>query len=228
MIVTEVDRGQGERLADLAREVSAAAAEPNDSVLRSRADPANAQLERSFQNPATPLGAPVFVALSQTLPCLLANAWLALLRHPAELARLQSSPDLMPRAIEELLRYACLPRTLRREASDDLDLGGVRIAKGDRVMLMVASAHRDPEQFPDPDRLELTRTSGQVALGAGPHSCVGAPLIRMAAAVGTGAFVDRFSAIVTGDELEWCGGSGFRSPASLHVMLGSSIAVRQR
>lgn len=220
VIVTGIDPADAERLADLAHHISAAAAEPKDPVLRSRAAEANAELEKSFQNPDMHLGSPAFVALSQTLPCLLANAWLALLRHPTELARLRAAPDLMPGAIEELLRYAGLAQTVRRRASVALDLAGVSIAEGEQVILMLPSANRDPAQFPDPDRLDLTRSAtGQVALGGGAHSCVGGPLIRMAMGVATSAFVTKFSGDATNGEVEWRGGSGFRSPSSLYVML---------
>jgi cytochrome P450 len=180
VLVTGADAADGERLAALARQVSAAAAEPDDSALKSAAAAATAELERHFQQTATPLGEPAFVALSQTLPCYLANAWLALLQHPAELARLRSQPDLLPGAMDELLRYAGLVRQLFRQAAADVKLGGVRIAEGERVSLMLAAANRDPVQFPEPDRLDVTRqAAGQVALGAGPHACVGASRIRM-------------------------------------------------
>ena len=94
----------------------------------------------------------------------------------------------MPGAIEELLRYAGIVRRVFRRATADIDLGGVRIAEGELAVLMLASANRDPEQFPDPDRLLLARpAAGHVSLGTGRNSCVGALLIRLAASVATGA-----------------------------------------
>ena len=157
VLVTGADAADGERLAALARQVSAAAAEPDDSALQSRAAAATAELERCFEKRTMPLGEPAFVAPSQTLPCFLANAWLALLRHPEELARLRAQPDLLPGAMDELLRYAGLVRQLFPGAAADVDLGGVRIAKGERVILMLAAANRDPAQFREPDRLDVTR-----------------------------------------------------------------------
>jgi cytochrome P450 len=217
-IVTEADDGKCDFLADLARQVSAASAEPRDPALQSAAELAGTELEKNLQG-GIPMRAPAFVALSQTLPCFLANAWLALSRHPSELARLRERRDLMPRAIEELLRYAGLVGTLLRVATADVNLGSIRIAQGERVMLMVASANRDPEQFSSPDRLDLTRrVAGQLALGAGPHSCTGALLIRMAATIATDAFVHNFAAVDATAPVEWRGGSGFRSPASLYAL----------
>jgi cytochrome P450 len=169
------------------------------------------------------MGEPAFVALSQTLPRLLANCWLALLRHPAEFARLRSHPELLPNAVEELLRYAGIVRRVFRRATADLDLGGVRIANGDLAMLMLASANRDPDQFPDPNRLDLARPiATHVSLGTGRNSCVGAMLIRMAASVATAALTARFAAATAHPVPEWRLGSGFCFPAAVNVTLHPS------
>ena len=218
LTVTRAGEHDGERLSHLSAQVSASAADPFDSALQPTAALASSELERLLAGGAIPMRAPTFVALSQTLPAFLANAWLALLRHPAEFMRLHDQPHLMPRAINELLRYAGLARMLFRRATVDLEIGSVKIAEGERVVLMLASANRDAAQFPEPDRLDLTRAAGgQLALGAGAHSCVGAALIRMAASVATGAFVSRFAGAVVCGPIEWRGGPGFRSPASLMV-----------
>jgi cytochrome P450 len=218
-IVTEVNAVERDRLADLAREVSAAAAEPNDPVLQSSAATANAELETRLEG-GIPMRASAFVALSQGLPHFLANAWLALFRHPLELARLRAEPALMRKAVEELLRYAGLARSIFRRATASLDIGGATIAEGERVVLMLASANRDPAQFPEPNRLDINRrVAGQVALGAGPHSCVGALLIRMAATVAMHAFVQKVVAAEITGPIAWRGGSSFSSPASLYAQL---------
>jgi cytochrome P450 len=217
-IVTGADSVDCEPLADLARQVSAAAAEPRDPELQSAAAAASGELETRLEG-GMPMRAPAFVALSQTLPCFLANAWLTLYRHPSELARLREDSALMPGAIQELLRYAGLARTVWRLATTDLDLSGIRIAEGERVVLMLASANRDPAQFPQPDRLDFTRGgAGQLALGAGSHSCVGGLLIRMAASLATDAFIHNFAAADMSVPIEWRGGSGFRSPAPLYAL----------
>lgn len=219
-IVTQAAAHDSERLAHLAAQVSASAADPFDDMLQSQAATAGSELERLLPSETIPLRAPTFVALSQTLPAFLANAWLALLRHPAELARLRDQPRLMPQAMNELLRYAGIARMIFRRAAANVDIGSVKIAEGERAVLMLASANRDPAQFPKPDRLDLTRHSvGHLALGSGPHSCVGAALIRMAASVATGAFVSRFAAARIRGKVEWRGGPGFRSPAALMVVI---------
>jgi cytochrome P450 len=125
----------------------------------------------------------------------------------------------MPRAIEELLRFACIPQMLFRRASDEVELNGLRIASGERVILMLATANRDPAQFAHPERLDWHRRgTAHFSLGLGPHSCVGGPLIRMAMAVITGSFVDRFAQAALHGPVEWQGGSGFRSPASFYIV----------
>ena len=227
MLVTGADPAGSRRLADLGGRVFAATGESADAALRADAAAATAELERIFASGPIPMGEPAFVALSQTLPRLLANAWLALVRHPEEFARLRAQPELMPGAIEELLRYAGIVRRVFRRATANVDLGGVCIAQGDLAVLMLASANRDPEQFPDPDRLLLTRpVTSHVALGTGRNSCVAALLIRMAASVATGALTSIFAEAQFSGVEEWGvpsgPGSGFCFPASVYVTLRHS------
>jgi cytochrome P450 len=201
-----------------ARIVSAAAAEPLDERLRSQASAANAELGRYFKGAAIPMAGPVFVALSRTVACLLANGWLALLRHPAQLTQLHARPEQIPRAIEEMLRYAGVPQSVFRTALKPVTLCGLQIAEGDRVILRLASANRDPLQFSNPDRIDFARREpAQLSLGFGPHSCVGAALIRMTVSVATRAFVEKFGDAEICEPIEWQGGEGFRSPATLRV-----------
>jgi cytochrome P450 len=225
-IVTGADPADSERLGSLAAKVSQATADPSNSAHQSDMVAANAALKRSLENSVIPMSGPAFIALSQTLPCFLANAWLALLRHPAELARLRGEPGLMPRAIEELLRYAGIAQKVSRYATADLTLGAMSVKQGGRVILMLASANRDPEQFPVPDRLDLTRrASGHVGFGLGPHSCAAATLIRTMAAVATRAFVDRFVEGHSNGAIEWQGGSGFRWASSLYALVAEAPAT---
>jgi cytochrome P450 len=218
ILVCGADSANRQRLFDLARTVSAAAAEPRDDGMRERAAAAQAQMDRLLQPAVLPMTVPTFVALSQTLPCLLANAWLALFDHPAEMARLRAEQTPVPNAIEELLRYAKIPVQISRRATTDVELGGRRIAEGDLVRLMIVRANRDGAHFANPDCLDFSRNAGgQLSLGAGAHSCVGGPLIRMAAALATSAFLQYFGAAQIARPIEWRGGSGFRSPAQLFI-----------
>jgi cytochrome P450 len=217
-IVTGSGPADRERLLAAARIVSGAAAEPSDENLMSRAPHANAELDRYFQDAAIPMAGPTFVAISRTVACLLASGWLALLRHPVKLAQLRAYPEQIPKAIEEMLRYACLPQSVYRCASRPVALCGLEIAGGDSVILRLASANRDPLQFSEPDRIDFGRRgAAQLSLGFGPHSCVGAALIRMTATVATRVFVERFGNCEICSPVAWQGGEGFRSPATLRV-----------
>jgi cytochrome P450 len=220
MLVTGADPADRERLSELGSTVFAGTGEPDCSPLRAEAARATVELERVFEHLGVPMGEPTFIAISQTSARLLSNAWLALFSHPSEYARLRAQPDLMPGAVEELLRYAGIVRRVFRQATEDLDLGGARILKGDRVLLMLASANRDPEQFPQPNRLDVSRhIAGQVSLGMGRNSCVGAMLIRMAAAVATRTLIETFAEGEVAGPVEWHLASGFCFPIVVPVWL---------
>jgi len=217
-MVTGISRGAAEGLCEMARRVSASAAEPDDPAVRLGAKAANAELRSYFHSGPEALRDSGFVALSQTLPYLLGNAWFALVQHPQEWSLLHQQPELTEQAIEELLRYAGLARTLFRTATADLDLNGFSIRKGERIILRIVAGNRDPERFSDPHRVDITRRDGgHFTLGAGPHSCVGAGLIRMAATTITHPLLRRFRSASLALPVRWQGGSGFRSPSSLWV-----------
>ena len=108
-------------------------------------------------------------------------ATVLLLQHPAQLERLIQDPTLVPGASEELLRLTQTPRDLAlRYAKDDIDCHGVTIRTGELVLLLLASANRDPRVFTDPSRFDITRSPNpHLAFGHGPASCVGATLARL-------------------------------------------------
>jgi cytochrome P450 len=220
VMVTGIEPHDAERLERIAEPISAFAAEPYDQVLRSRAKAAKVQLRSCFGPGPEFLRHSGFVALAHTMPRLLANAWFALLRHPQQWSMLHHEPGLTEQAIEELLRYAGLPRIVFRKATEDIDLNGLRIRTGERIVLRIIAANRDPQRFANPDRVDLTRGgTGQLTLGAGTHSCIGASLIRMAAVTISRPLLERFARANLSEPVQWHGGSGFRSPASLVVSL---------
>ena len=156
---------------------------------------------------------------------LIASGTLALLAHPAELARLRADPSLLPAAVEELLRYASpVNHANDRFTTEDVPVGGVVIPAGEWVIPAIASADRDPARFPGPDRLDLSRdTSGHLAFGHGIHHCLGAPLARMEAEVALGALLARYpglSLAVPPGELRWRPVSLMNGLESLPVRLG--------
>lgn len=220
ILATGLDAADRAMLSSLSTRVFAATGVEGDPALKADAAAATAELERILENGPIPMGEPAFVALSQTLPRLLASMWLALAGHPAEYARLRAQPTLLPGAMDELLRYAGIVRRVYRRATAEVELGGVRIAEGGLAVLMLTAANRDPEQFPDPDRLDVGRDiGGQVALGTGRNSCVGSMLIRMAAGAATGALTGAFAEMAWDGTAEWKTGSGFCFPVSVPVTL---------
>lgn len=217
-IVTGAARNDWNMLLAEARIVSHAAAEPLDENLRQWATQADAELADYFHKSSMPMPGPTFVALSRTIACLLANGWLALLNHPAELELLRVNPGLLPRAVEEMLRYAAIPQSVFRHASAQVAIAGVEIHPNSRVVLRFGSANRDPSVFPDPDRFDLARRGpAHLSLGFGEHPCAGSGLIRMVITSATAVFVQRFRDAKVLRPVEWDGGSGFRTPRALVV-----------
>jgi cytochrome P450 len=116
----------------------------------------------------------------ETTTSLLGTGLLALLRNPDEWAALRDDPALAASAVEEFLRYDGPQKVMMRFVADDLELRGKRLRRGERVLLIGAAANRDPEVFPEPDRLDLDRSPNEhLGFGYGIHYCLGAPLARM-------------------------------------------------
>src|SRR5262249_41936188 len=147
----------------------------------------------------------LLIAGHETTANLIGNGVLALLRHPDELRRLRQDPGLIQSAVEELLRYDGPVQRTARVAGDDVTIGGRTIRKGDMVMPFIGAADRDPAQFPDPDRLDLSRADNRhLALGWGIHFCLGAPLARVEGQIAIDALVRRLPRLaLVGDTPEY-------------------------
>lgn len=150
----------------------------------------------------------LLVAGHETTVNLIGNGVLALLRHPDQLAALRADPGLLPGAVEEFLRYEPpVNMATLRYTAEPVDVGDVTIPEGELVLVALGGANRDPERFPDPGALDVTRpTGGHLAFGHGIHYCVGAPLARMEGTVAVGRLLDRFPDLrLAGEpsELRW-------------------------
>lgn len=164
----------------------------------------------------------LIVAGHETTVNLIANAVLALLEHPDQLADLRRDPARIPAAIEECLRYdGPVERTLNRWATGDVELGGHTIRRGDTVIAILGSANRDPHRFPDPDVLDIAREDTKhIAFGRGSHYCLGAPLARLEGEIALATLLRRLPGLrlaVPRDELAWRPVPLFRALASLPV-----------
>ena len=108
------------------------------------------------------------------------NGLLALHRNPNQLRLLRENPALVTNAVDELLRYDSSVQMTGRTALKDVSVGGVDVAKGETVLCLLGAANRDPDVYPDPDRLDITRTNIRpISFGGGIHFCLGAQLARI-------------------------------------------------
>ncbi|MCK8675968.1 cytochrome P450 family protein [Streptomyces lichenis] len=177
------------------------------------------------QDEAVSLAALLLVAGHETTTHFLGNAVLALLRHPEALDRLRRDPDLIPGALDELLRYdSPVSVATFRHSTEDLRVGGVDIPSGFPVLIAPGAANRDPAAFPDPDRLDLDRDAGgHLSFGHGIHRCPGAPLARAEAEIALRTLLTRFPhtrLAVPADSLTWRRTRLTRGLAALPLVLG--------
>ena len=164
----------------------------------------------------------LIVAGHETTVSLIANAVLALLSNPDELAKLRADRSLLSSAVEELVRYdSPVERTITRWAAVDVELGGESIRRGELVIAVVGSANRDASQFADPDTLDLRREGGKhVGFGRGPHFCLGAALARLETEIALATLLERLPNLrlaIAEEDLYWRPIPIFRSLASLPV-----------
>jgi cytochrome P450 len=166
------------------------------------------------------------VLAGQTPTNLIANAVEVLLTHPEQVTALRADPTLMPRAVEELMRW-CGPQLLTtpRYAREDVEIAGVLIRKGEPVTAAIVSANRDPRAFAHPDRLDFARAAGpptQLGFGHGPHFCLGASLARVETEVALSTLLQRFPGLalaVAPTDLQRAPDGGTWRLASLPVTL---------
>lgn len=151
-------------------------------------------------------------------------ATLGLLATPDLLGRVRQRPELVPDAVEELLRWDTPgPFSTPRRAAADIWYDGQLVPAGSKVLLAIASANRDPRRYARPDDIDIDRsTTRHLAFGLGPHYCLGAALARLELSVALAALVRRFPDMrlsVTADKLTWRGTYGYRRLQALPIAL---------
>ncbi|WP_406125194.1 cytochrome P450 [Streptomyces canus] len=120
------------------------------------------------------------------------NGWWALFRNPDQLAELRADHSLVPRAVEELMRYDTPLQLFERWVLDEIEIDGTTIPRGAEIALLFGSANHDPATFPNPERLDLTRADNpHISFSAGIHYCIGAPLARIELAASMTALLEK-------------------------------------
>ena len=157
----------------------------------------------------------------ETTTQLINNALLCFDEHPEVWTRLRAAPELLPAAIEEVLRYRSPLQWIMRTPKRDLELHGQQIPAGKLVLAMIGSANRDARHFAEPDRFDITREpNAHLGFGLGSHFCLGAPLARLEARIALGDLLQsaaRFE--LTGDK-QW------RPSQALHVHGPAKLPIR--
>lgn len=154
-----------------------------------------------------------------TTHAMIGNGVLCLLEHAEQLACLRRDPRLAPDAVDEILRYASPVQMAGRWATDDLELGGLHIVRGDAVICVLGAANRDPAVCPDPDRFDLGRGRFEhLSFGSGTHVCLGVALARLQGRIAFARLAERFPRmrLVSGVPT-WKTSVLFRSLASLTI-----------
>jgi cytochrome P450 len=153
--------------------------------------------DRLSEDELTGMAYLLVLAGHETTVNLIANGMLALLTHPDQLALLRAEPERIDGAVEELLRYDGPVQTaMPAVASEPIQVGDVTIQTGDLIFIVLIAANRDPDRFPEPERLDIRREpAGHLTFGHGVHHCLGAPLARLEARIAIGTLVERFPSL---------------------------------
>ena len=156
----------------------------------------------------------------------IANTLLALHRHPDEMRRLRTSPDLVPGAVQEALRYDSPAQVIARVAREDIVLDGRAVRRDQAVFLALGAANRDPAVFADPERFDIGRdASALLTFGKGRHSCIGAPLVRLQVEAALRVLIGTTAASeVDTERLVWTARAGHRWLEALPVRLTPAAA----
>jgi cytochrome P450 len=163
----------------------------------------------------------LFIAGHETTVNLIGNGTLSLLQNPGELDALVKTPELLPKAIEEILRYEPPVQVLYRMALEDVEMGGVRVEKGQQVMVHLGAANRDPDEFDEPDRLTISRHPNRhLAFSHGRHFCLGATLARLEGEIALGALLETLPRMrLTSQKPAWRNQIGLRGLDTLPLEL---------
>lgn len=163
----------------------------------------------------------LIVAGQETTSNLISNAVLSLIENPEQLALLRAQPELLPQAIEEVLRYRSPLHWLMRMPRREVELHGCRIPAGDLILVVIGSANRDAKQFSHADKFDITRQPNpHIAFGHGIHACLGAALARMESKIVLSELLARFK------DFELASSEPWKPREALHVHGPASLPIR--
>jgi hypothetical protein len=197
---------------------------PSDGLIQAMMD-AEVEGERLTEEEIVANLIVTMVGGQETTTNLIGNGVLSLLRNRAELEKMRRDPACIPSAVEELLRYESPSQHTARLAPTDVEMGGHQIRSGQAVIAVMAAANRDPERFPDPDRLDVTRTDNRhLAFGWAAHFCFGAALARLEGQIAFSTILHRLPDLALEDSqsLVWRHNLGLRGLTRLNVVFGEA------
>jgi len=200
-------------------------ADPRDDLL-TRLDQAQVDGQRLTHNEILGFFQVLLLAGSETTTNLINNAILCFIEHPDQLARVREQPDLLPSAIEEVLRFRSPLQWMYRVARSDITIGGQTIPAGKLVLAMIGSANRDPAQFSNPNEFDIARQPNpHLAFGKGIHFCMGAPLARLEGRIAISDLLTRLKNVRLATEEPWEPGKGLHGhgPARLPIRFDPAV-----
>lgn len=167
------------------------------------------------------------IGAHETTTNLIGTGFLTLLREPQSLQQLRTRPEIVVSAVEELLRFESPIQYTARIAPADMQLGEKKIAKGSRVVAVLAAANRDPKRFFDPDRLDLLRPDNRhLAFGWAAHFCFGAPLARVQGQIAFKKLLSRLSnPALIDSRWVWRGNAGLRGLSALKISFDPDLSA---
>ncbi|OKJ31299.1 cytochrome P450 [Streptomyces sp. CB01580] len=201
----EFDRNREELRAYMAELIAQHRAEPRDDLMTALIEARDGR-DRLSELELIDLCVGILVAGHETTASQIPNFVLTLLDHPDQLARLRAEPELVPNAVEELLRFVPLGSGSGqpRYATEDIEVGGTLVRAGSPVLVAVGAANRDALRFSAPGVLDVAREGNQhLGFGHGVHHCLGAPLARLELQEALSALIARFPGLRLADDVTW-------------------------
>ena len=217
----EVREAQRDGMADMRALIAEKREQPAGDLLSDLVHARDNQ-DRLSEDELVDLTTQILLAGHETTVSLIGTGVCLFDRHPDQLALLRERPELLASAVEEIMRFdGPADASLLRVATEDVEIAGTTVRRGEAVLTIAGSANFDETQFPDPERFDITRANhAHLGFGHGIHFCFGAPLARLEAQVAFAALYSRFPGLrlaVPADQVSWRPPLSVRGPSSVPV-----------